>query len=326
MSDPAVERWQPGTTREMLTLRARLMTCTRNFFAERQVLEVDTPVCVNAGVTDVNLASAEARIGTRRLFLHTSPEYAMKRLLAAGSGDIFQLCHVVRSDERSALHNPEFALLEWYRLGFSLERLVNEVGELLNAYSYAAGRPPRELETLRYRDAFLGALQIDPLCAEEPVLRSLALQHGLDRHSATTLQRDALLDFLMAVVVGPTLGRNTWLAITHYPASQAALAQLDTDDPRVALRFEIYADGIELANGFVELADADEQARRFERDIAERALRGAPAVAADRRLLAALRSGLPECAGVAVGFDRALMIASGARDIAQVMPFTLEHA
>ncbi|NDD75397.1 MAG: EF-P lysine aminoacylase GenX [Gammaproteobacteria bacterium] len=319
-------RWRPGTSREMLALRARMAAALREFFALRDVLEVDTPICVNAGVTDVNIHSAVALVGERKLYLHTSPEYAMKRLLAAGSGDIFQLCHVIRSDETGPLHNPEFSLLEWYRLGFTLEQLATEVAELLNHWLAIAGRAPRPLQFARYRDLFVAALAVDPLEAPLEILRGLAARHGLDRASGDTLDRDALLDFLMGVVVGPTLGTAQWLAVTHYPASQAALSQLDPHDPRVALRFEIYGDGIELANGFVELADAKEQARRFAQDAALRAARATIPIEADARLLAALREGLPACAGVAVGFDRCVMIMSGEREIARVMPFTTDEA
>lgn len=326
MSNAAPVRWRPGATREVLALRARMAAALREFFAARGVLEVDTPICVNAAVTDINIHSARARVGTRELFLHTSPEYAMKRLLAAGSGDIFQLCHVIRSEESGPLHNPEFSLLEWYRLGFTLEQLATEVGDLLNAWLAIAGRPPRALQFSRYRDLFVAALAIDPLETPNDVLRTLAERHGLDAASAATANRDTLLDFLMAIVVGPNLGTERWLVVTHYPASQAALARLDPRDSRVALRFEIYADGIELANGFVELADADEQARRFEQDAAVRTERATPAIEPDVRLLAALRHGLPACAGVAVGFDRCVMITSGERDIARVMPFTTDEA
>ena len=322
----AAVNWRPSATRDVLALRARMATALREFFAQRDVLEVDTPICVNAGVTDINIHSGLALVGRRKLYLHTSPEYAMKRLLAAGSGDIFQLCHVIRGDESGPLHNTEFSLLEWYRLGFTLEQLATEVAELLNIWLAMVGRPPRTLKLARYRDLFVTALAVDPLEAPIDALRTLAERHGLDRASVATSERDTLLDFLMGVVVGPTLGDTQWLAVTHYPASQAALAQLDPQDARVALRFEIYGDGIELANGFVELADAEEQARRFTKDAAVRAERATTTIEPDARLLAALRAGLPACAGVAVGFDRCVMITSGEREISRVMPFTTDEA
>lgn len=318
--------WRPTAHREQLALRAALLAATRDFFAAREVLEVETPLLVNAGVTDINLRPVPLVIDGREMFLQTSPEYAMKRLLAAGSGDIYQLCRVVRGDERSRLHNPEFTLLEWYRRGLAYNELIAEVAELLNTLANAAGRHHRPLRKTRYREAFEQALAIDPLTISWSALVTLAIEHGLDRETAAHLSRDELLDFLMAVVIGPALGKNEWLAVTHYPASQAALARLDPVDARVALRFEIYADGIELANGFEELADAAEQRARFSADNLERAARGLPVIAIDEHLLAALEAGLPHCSGVAVGFDRAVMVASGAEQIDDIIAFPIEIA
>ena len=318
--------WRPTATRARLALRAALLAATRDFFESRGVLEVETPWLVNAGVTDVNLGSVTARLGDQTLHLHTSPEYAMKRLLASGIGDIYQLCHVARADERSRSHNPEFTLLEWYRCGFSMAALIKETTALLDALLVRAGRGPRPLRELRYQQAFLDALGIDPLIAAHETLQTLAMAHGLATATAKSLDRDGLLDFLISAVIGPALGRNEWLALTHYPASQAALARLDDADPRVALRFEIYAEGIELANGFEELASAAEQRVRFEADNDLRETRGLPRIALDERLLAALESGLPACAGVALGFDRAVMLASGAASIDDVIAFPTEMA
>jgi lysyl-tRNA synthetase class 2 len=321
-----VTEWRPTATRERLALRAALLAATRDFFDLRGVLEVDTPWLVNAGVTDVNLGAVTARLGDHPLYLHTSPEYAMKRLLAAGIGDIYQLCHVARADEQSRLHNPEFTLLEWYRCGFSMTALIKETALLLDALLLRAGKAPRPLRELRYQQAFIDALGIDPLVAAHDTLATLAVAQGLAAATAKSLERDGLLDFLISTVIGPTLGRNEWLALTHYPASQAALARLDDADPRVALRFEIYAEGIELANGFEELASAAEQRARFEADNRLRELRGLPRIDLDERLLAALESGLPACAGVALGFDRAVMLASGAASIDEVIAFPTEIA
>lgn len=321
-----MSRWRPTAGRERLALRAALLSVTRDFFVSRQVLEVETPLLVNAGVTDVNLCSVIAQLGDRSMHLHTSPEYAMKRLLAAGYGDIYQLCHVARADERSRLHNPEFTLLEWYRLGFPMSALIKESAELLNALLAGAGRPPRKLRELRYAQAFQDALGIDPLTVPQGTLQGLSAERGLNETTARSLDRDELLDFLVGTVIGPTLGHGEWLALTHYPASQAALARLDDEDPRVALRFEIYADGIELANGFEELASADEQRSRFEADNRLRDQRRLPRIALDEHLLAALESGLPACAGIALGFDRAVMVASGAAHIDEVIAFPTEIA
>jgi lysyl-tRNA synthetase class 2 len=326
MASSATDRWLPSATRERLAQRAALLATVRQFFETRSVLEVETPMLVNAAVTDVNLRPVELVLGERRLFLQTSPEYAMKRLLAAGMGDVYQLCKVVRGDERSRVHNPEFTMLEWYRVGFEMTDLIQEVAALLDALVTRVGGAARALRQVTYREVFQTSLQVDPLEASTEDLAKIAAAHGLTGHNLTELDRDELLDFLMGAVIGPTLGRGEWLALTHYPASQAALAQLDPSDPRVALRFEIYADGIELANGFQELADAHEQRARFMTDNAARRAQGLPPMPIDERLLAALESGLPACSGVALGFDRAVMVAVGARQIDEVIAFPIENA
>ncbi|MFM8586134.1 MAG: EF-P lysine aminoacylase EpmA [Gammaproteobacteria bacterium] len=326
MASSATDRWLPSATRERLAQRAALLATVRQFFETRSVLEVETPMLVNAAVTDVSLRPVELVLGERRLFLQTSPEYAMKRLLAAGMGDVYQLCKVVRGDERSRVHNPEFTMLEWYRVGFEMTGLIQEVAALLDALVTRVGGKARALRRVSYREVFQTSLQIDPLDASTEDLAKIAAAHGLTGHNLTELGRDELLDFLMGAVIGPTLGRGEWLALTHYPASQAALAQLDPADPRVALRFEIYADGIELANGFQELADANEQRARFMADNAARRTQGLPQMPIDEPLLAALEAGLPACSGVALGFDRAMMVAVGAKRIDEVVSFTIEYA
>ena len=315
--------WRPTATRQALQRRAALLMQARSFFGERGVLEVDTPVVVNAPVTDVHIHSAEVRFpGVESpYFLHTSPEYAMKRLLASGSGDVFQICHVVRGLERGKLHNAEFTLIEWYRLGFSLETLMHEVRDLA-LHLLADGRPT---EYLSYREAFLRELSLDPLDASLAQLQSAARDAGFES-AADTSDRDELLDALMATHVGPRLGLGSLCFVHRYPASQAALAQLDSTDPRCALRFELYGEGIELANGFKELASSTEQRARFEEDQARRRSRGLPTPPIDERLLAALAAGLPDCSGVALGFDRLAMLALGAPHIDAVLPFPIERA
>ncbi|MCE2715479.1 MAG: EF-P lysine aminoacylase GenX, partial [Acidibacter sp.] len=199
---------------ERLRLRAKLLATIREFFDSRGALEVDTPALVNHGVTDINLDSAEVRCGGRSGFLHTSPEYAMKRLLAAGSGDIYQLCHVVRGDESGRLHNPEFMLLEWYRVGWTMDALIDEVAQLFNAVLRAAGRAERPLERLRYQDAFQKHFRIDPLTADTRDLIDCSAANGLSSETAATLSRDGLLDFLIGVALGPRLGQKRWVALT----------------------------------------------------------------------------------------------------------------
>jgi lysyl-tRNA synthetase class 2 len=320
------EAWRPGATPATLRLRAQRLAAARAFFAARGVLEVDTPLVVRHAVTDVHIHAASVRLAgePHPLYLHTSPEYAMKRLLAAGSGDIYQICHVMRGEERGRLHNPEFTLIEWYRLGASIDALMDEVEALVRLLAAPAGTAPAQ--RLTYQQAFEQVLGVDPLAADETALRAAAARAGCDAGAVAGGQRDELLDLLMGVVVGPRLGRGAMCFVHRYPASQAALARLDPADARVALRFELYLEGVELANGFVELGDAAEQRARFEADRRVRAARGLPAPAIDAWLLAALAHGLPSCAGVAVGFDRLLMLATGAADIAAVMAFTTERA
>jgi lysyl-tRNA synthetase class 2 len=320
MSDASAD-WRPSATPQRLALRAALLARTRAFFAARGVLEVDTPLLVNAAVTDVHIHSVPAG-DPPTWFLHTSPEYAMKRLLAAGVGDIYQICHVARGFERSRLHNSEFTLVEWYRLGFDLAALMDEVEALVRDLCGAlpALQPPAA--RLTYREVFAHHTGLDPLEATVPDLAAAAAALGY----RGTAQRDELLDLIMGMSIGPKLGLERLTFIHGYPASQAALARLNPHDPRTAQRFELYLGGIELANGFQELAAAEEQRARFAQDLQERERRGLPLHAMDERLLAALAAGLPECAGVAVGFDRLVMLAAGAAHINEVLPFPTETA
>jgi elongation factor P--(R)-beta-lysine ligase len=307
----------------MLQLRAALLAHARHFFADRGVLEVDTPIVVHAPVTDVHIHSARVQFADdpSPFFLHTSPEYAMKRLLAAGSGDIYQICHVMRGMERGRQHNAEFTLIEWYRIGYSMDRLMSEVDTLVR---YLLGDVAFTIssESISYRAAFIRELHLDPFTASLEELNAAAKNVGF----AEGIGRDELLELLMGAVVGPRLGRNALTFIHDYPASQAALARLNPEDPRTALRFELYCRGIELANGFEELASVTEQRARFEHDNQERQRLGLPTYKIDERLLAALETGLPACSGVALGFDRTLMLAAGASHIDEVLAFPTDRA
>jgi lysyl-tRNA synthetase class 2 len=318
--------WQPTASLPTLRLRAELLAATRNFFAARGVLEVDTPALVHHAVTDRHIHSAQVQLPGHgaALFLHTSPEYAMKRLLAAGSGDIYQIAHVFRGDEASRLHNAEFTLVEWYRCGYSMQQLMHEVAQLAALLLQLSCDAP--FECLSYQQAFQRALDCDPLAAADAALRALALRQRLDPQLAARCGRDELLDWLMGSVVGPGLGLDRLCFVHRYPASQAALARLDGDDARVALRFELYYRGIELANGFEELTDAGQQRERFQADRAQRLECGLPAPQIDQALLDALAAGLPPVAGVAMGFDRLLLLRSGERELAAVLAFPLERA
>src|SRR6202521_3997582 len=324
--------WRPSASRARLTERAALLARTREFFAARGVLEVDTPLLVNAPVSDVHIHCASVQLAPApqaapqpvapRLFLHASPEYAMKRLLAAGSGDLYQGCHVVRGQESGRLHNPEFTLVEWYRLGFSLEALMDEVEALVRELlgRVSAQRPS---ERISYRNAFARELGLDPFSAPEAALAQAAQPLGFAGAGA---DRDVWLELLMGSLVGPRLGREALTFVHGYPATPAALARLDPRGARTARRFELYCDGIELANGFHELAAPNEQRARFERDNAQRRRLGLPVFPPDERLLAALACGFPDCAGVALGFDRTLMLATGAPHLDQGGAFPTARA
>lgn len=318
--------WRPTASHEMLRLRAAALARARAFFDRRQLLEVDTPQLVRHAVTDRHIECARVELPGHAgpLFLHSSPEYAMKRLLAAGSGDIYQIAHVFRGSERSRWHNAEFTLVEWYRCGFTLHELMAEVAELaLVLLELAPGTP---IDYLPYAQAFERELGVDPLTAADIELRALAMAHRLDAPVAERCDRDGLLDWLMGTVIGPRLGGAGLCFVHQYPASQAALARLDPADPRVALRFELYYRGVELANGFEELSDAAQQRSRFELDRQQRLEAGLAAPAVDEALLSALAAGLPPVAGVALGFDRLLMLRTGRASIEEVLPFPLERA
>lgn len=334
--------WRPTGSRKALAARARLVARARQFFAERNVLEVETPMLVNTAVSDPHLHSlgvpAQRHAVAQTMYLHTSPEYAMKRLLAAGSGDIYQLCKVFRAGERGVYHNPEFSLLEWYRLDISLEQLMAEVAALVGALlalpndpaggvaAAVANPPPRPIEYLTYQEAMQRYAGLDPLTGELGVLQAAAREHGLTEGSIPDSSRDALLDFLVSSRVGPRLGQGRLTFLHRYPRSQAALARLDPLDERLALRFELYVDGVELANGFHELADAAEQRARFHADNLERERLGLPPTPVDEHLLAALEHGMPDCCGVALGLDRTLMVALGVDHIDDVLSFPVERA
>lgn len=322
-----VDDWRPGASSERLRQRAEKLAQVRAFFAARDVLEVDTPQLVNRAVTDVNIHSAEVRWprdDERPRYLHTSPEYAMKRLLAAGSGDIYQMCHVFRGEEQGPLHNSEFMIVEWYRRGWAFGALMDEVDALVRALLGAASLAATR--HLRYEQAFIDALGCNPLSDDDASLLARARRAGFDDALLLRCDRNELLDLLMGACVGPQLGKEGPVFIHRYPASQAALARLDPHDARVALRFELYLRGVELANGFEELGDGAEQRARFAADQRSRAARNLPVPEMDHFLLAALDAGLPPCSGVALGFDRLLMLACNAERIDEVMAFTSERA
>jgi len=302
-----------------------MLDAAREFFKSRGVLEVETPILSAAAVSDPQIESLATKIAGMpgSAYLCPSPEYAMKRLLAAGSGDIFQICKVFRDAERGRWHNPEFTMIEWYRLGFDDAALMDEV-EMLIGQLLAPVRTLKAAECLSYSAALQRHAGVDAFNSSDAELRDAALRQGIT--CAAELDRDARLDLLMGLVVGPRLGRERPCFICDYPASQAALARLKPGHPHVAARFELYLDGLELANGFHELVQPEEQRVRFIKDLALRGARGQVQPPLDENLLAALEHGMPDCAGVALGFDRLVAIALGTNRLADAMSFSIDNA
>lgn len=318
--------WQPSASIETLRERARLLAKVRDFFAQRDVWEVETPVLGQGGSTDVHLVSlstlARTDRGQRRLWLQTSPEFHMKRLLAAGSGSIFQLAKSFRDGELGTRHNIEFTMLEWYRPQFTLDQLIDETATLVMTMLPAF---PGPVVHYRYRELFHTYLEVDPFTTSLEKLRAVASERA--QMPATALAeegRDTCLDLLMSVVIEPKLGQAELSVVTDYPTSQAALARRhqDADGEWVASRFELYLNGVELANGYHELTDAAEQRARFEQDNVERRRLGLVEVDIDERLLAALEHGMPEGSGVALGIDRLIQLALGKARLEDVLAFS----
>ncbi|MEM1410943.1 MAG: EF-P lysine aminoacylase EpmA [Pseudomonadota bacterium] len=314
--------WQPTAQTGMLQARAALLAEIRRFFAVGKVLEVETPVRSRAGNSDPGIPQFQTKDG---LWLRTSAEYPMKRLLAAGVGDCYELGRVFRAGETGAWHNPEFTMLEWYRVGWRYDELMDEVVNLISACSMRHGKH-WSVRRYHYQDWFHEQLDLDALTASDEDLRRAAGAHGIDLTGLEALDHDGLLDLLVSHVVQPALPADTLTLVDRYPASQAALARLCDDDPNVAERFEVFLGPVELANGYGELTDAAEQRRRFEQENAKRLSEGATAVPLDEALLAALDSGLPECSGVALGVDRLLMVLTGALRIEDVLAFPANRA
>jgi lysyl-tRNA synthetase class 2 len=322
------ETWQPTAALEVLHGRSAMLARVRAYFAAQDVREVHTPVLSAAAVSDPHIESVAATParGPRR-FLQTSPEYPMKRLLAAGFGDCYQVCPVFRDGESGRQHNPEFTMIEWYRLDFGMAEMQHDVDRVLRV-ACADVRDLAPARSVTYRDAIRDGSGIDCRKSSPAEVAAALAGRGIVPAEARDWDLDAWLDLLMGAVVGPALGHDGPVFVEDYPASQAALARLRTerDGSQVAERFELYLDGVELANGFRELGDAAEQRQRFERDLAARAARGQACNPLDRNLLAALAHGLPDCSGVALGFDRLVMAAWRLPTLADAMAFPLERA
>ena len=321
------EDWRPNAPIENLRRRAEILAGIRCFFAARAVLEVETPALSHCAVSDPFIDSIEADYApcpggpAQRLYLQSSPEYAMKRLLAAGSGAIYQLGRAYRNGELGGRHNPEFTMLEWYRPDFDDRQLMDEVEALVCG---VLGLPP--IRRVTYRTLFVEQLGLDPVTAPLAELKACA-RAALDVAMEDD-DRDSWLNLLMSHLIEPALAGQGAIFVHEFPASQAALAQLRPGEhgTPVAARFELFVQGMELANGYHELTDATEQARRLAADQQSRGSLGLPQRPIEARLVAALAQGLPDCAGVALGVDRLVMLALGTASISDVIAFAFDRA
>ena len=311
--------WQPSASISALKERAQFYGYIRDFFKVRDVLEVETPLLSLAAVSDANLLPMVLNCLGKPRYLHTSPEYPMKRLLASGSGDIYQVCKVFRDEELGKRHNPEFSMLEFYRLNFNLPTLQDEVAQLVGDYL----KIQKRLD-LSYRQALIKYADIDPFLATDE-----ELAHQVEPFvGSLKLTRDECLDIVMSHIVEPALPKDVLVFIFGYPASQAALAQTYENDSGniIAQRFELYVNGLELANGYQELTDIQEQQRRFDFERAKNENDNAQPRPMDQYFLDALQHGLPECSGVALGLDRILMLKLEKQSISEVLSFDFNLA
>lgn len=308
--------WQPTANFDILKQRAAMIDAIRHFFKERDILEVETPILSRHTVTDRFIESFSVKTASQTYYLQTSPEYAMKRLLCAGSGSIFQMSKAFRNDECGQQHNPEFTLLEWYRPGFTHHDLMDEMDDLLMMLLKTG-----EAERITYQKLFQKHCGIDPLhCEDDAIKQQLK---NVDTH---VLDRDTALQLLFSQNIEPALGIEIPTFVYDFPASQAALAKISKDNPLVAERFEVFIHGMEIANGFYELTDAKEQQQRFESDQQHRKANQQSIPDIDKRFIAALEAGLPDCAGVALGIDRLMMCVKKTKNIQDVMAFSWETA
>lgn len=322
--------WQPSASINNLLKRAKIVSQIRQFFDDRCILEVETPTLSQYAVTDVHLSSFHTLFlkpgetdeqSGRKMSLITSPEYHMKRLLAAGSGPIYQICKCFRNHEEvSRYHNPEFTMIEWYRIQFDMMQMINEVDDLLQTVLDC-----ESAERISYQKAFQRHLNIDPLETDQATLVNAVNQLNIGLNT-DGYDKDTLLQCLFTFGVEPHIGQDKPVAVFNFPASQAALAAISTEDHRVACRFEFYYKGVELANGFKELTNPQEQRSRFEQNNQVRTDLNLPTQNIDVKLLEAMEAGLPDCAGVAVGLDRLIMLALDSATLDDVISFTFERA
>ena len=324
--------WLPNAELQILKQRAAIIQQIRSFFIKRQLLEVETPALSQAGVTDQHLFCFKTHfVGPEisnlkpealgvPLYLQTSPEFHMKRLLSAGSGSIFQIAKAFRNEESGRYHNPEFTLLEWYRVGFDHFQLMDEMEELLQLVLNCGAA-----KRLTYQQAFMQILNVDPLSASIETLKIAGAGLNLGDVLENEADFDTVLQLLFCFAIEPVIANDVPCFIYNFPASQAALARISKQDTRVAERFEVYYKGIELANGFHELSDSEEQLKRFEKDNCLRKENDLPEMPIDKRFVASLDD-LPDCSGVALGIDRLIMLATNKKHIDDVVSFTIKGA
>lgn len=323
-NNPYNPLWHPNTSVYILKKRSEILAKIRQFFADNNVIEVETPILSQYTVTDIHLIPFKTQfigsgdIPELTLYMIASPEYHMKRLLASGSGSIYQLGRSFRNGEIGRLHNPEFTMLEWYRPGYNMQKLIHEVDAFLQLILCC-----KPSEMLSYQQAFIRYLEIDPLTANKKELRLVARRKSLSNISDNEDDIDDLLQLLFVSNIEPRIGHDKPVFIYNYPASQSALARINLDDPRISERFEVYYKGIELANGFDELTDNSEQQKRFENENNKRIKLGLAPISIDEHLVAALQYGLTACSGVAIGVDRLIMLALNEKKISDVMSFTI---
>ncbi len=314
--------WQPSCDLNALKNRATLLRNIRDFFTTQSVLEVETPLLSNTTISDPHITSLQTKIFEKIFYLQTSPEFHMKRLLAAGSGSIFQICKAFRADELGRQHNPEFTMLEWYRVGFNAQQLMDEIDALLQELIHI-----KKAHRYTYQEIFLSSLQIDPLTASVNELQNICSRQNIIVQGLDHDDKDAWLNLLMSHCIEPKLNEHKQpYFIYDFPISQAALAKQSNTDPRVAERFEVYLHGMELANGFNELTDVIEQRIRFENYLQQRKNLGLEMIPMPENFLAALQHGMPACAGVALGIDRLLMIENDIASIQRVLSFSIDIA
>lgn len=321
--------WCPTASIEMIRSRAQLLAKVRAYFEQTGAIEVETPVCSFHAATDPAIESFQFAYSgpgfssPQSLYLQTSPEFPMKRLLAAGSGAIYQICKAFRNGESGRQHNPEFTLLEWYRPGFNHHQLMDDVAGLINSVLPES----RKIEYLSYGEIFKRHFNINPHITSQAELQQCARQHNIaDADRLDLPSKDGWLDLLLTHCIEPQLGKDCLSFVYDYPASQASLARISAGSPPLAERFELYVEGMELANGFHELNHADEQYQRFNKDLETREREGLPVVPMDKNLLAAISAGLPDCAGVALGIDRLLMQITKTAHIDHVLTFPITRA